>query len=163
MPATGATTSASATALLEHGDLRVDRRDARARRVDLLAAARRRCRRAERFARGAHALRGAALPLPRHVHARLRIVALLLRAGVGLEQRLEPIEVELRGLQLGLDRGDLGLGGVDLRLGLADVLGARAGPSSRSCASAAARSARSALNLQLGVARVERRDHVAGD
>ena len=140
--------------LVEHGDLRVGGGDSRARRVDLLGP-RALLQPRHGFARAAHALRGAALPLARHVHSRLGIVALLLRAGVGLEQRLEAIQIELRRLQIGLDRRDVRLGGIHLRLGLANVLDARAGLEQPQLRHGGGAIGAAALNLQLGVARVE--------
>ena len=65
------------------------------------------------------------------------------------------------GFQIGLDRGDLGLGGVHLRLGLTDVLDARAGLEQSQLGDGGGAIGAAALNLQLGVARVELRHHVA--
>jgi hypothetical protein len=63
----------------------------------------------------------------RHVPPRGRIIALLPRSGVCDQQRLEALEILFRRVEFGLHRGDLGPCGGDLRLGLADVLDARAG------------------------------------
>ena len=61
----------------------------------------------------------------RRIQSRLGIVTLLDRSGVGRQQRLEAIEVELRRLDFGIDRGGIGLRRVDLGARLTDVLGAR--------------------------------------
>ena len=66
-------------------------------------------------------------PFPRHVPPRHGVVALLARAGVRGQQRLEALDVELGGGELGRGGALLGPGGSDLRLGLPDVLDAGPG------------------------------------
>ena len=161
MPLTGATTVGVGACFLELRELRVDDRHARAGRVDVFAA-RAGLEPRHRFTSRADAIDGGAFPFPRHVHPRARVVALLLRSGVGLEQRLEPLKIGFGGASLGL--GGRGLGGcrVDLRLRLADVLDARAG-----LEQAQLRVRRGALglrpaDLQVDVAHIELRDHDPG-
>ena len=108
-----------------------------------------------------HALGGRTLTLARHVHPRLRFVALLPGACVRLEERLESLEVQRGGAQVRLDGLCFRLGGLHLRLGLPDVLLASAGLqqpelSVRGCALGAR-----TLDLQLRVARIEARHRIA--
>lgn len=76
---------------------------------------------------GADAFLGRLEPGLRHLLSRCGIVALLLGAGVGLEQRLEPLQVGVRGGEVVAGAGHVGLRGGDLCLGLPDVLRARSG------------------------------------
>ena len=128
MPAIGATTVASAMAFFERGDLRVGGRDARAGGVDLLAAGAGAQPRHASVRRRTRSRAGLTPRFSRHVPSRHRIVALLARARVRCEQRFEALRRRLlppRARRCG--RGTSACGGRDLRLGLADVLGARAG------------------------------------
>ena len=63
--------------------------------------------------------------IARHVAACLRVIALLARSRVVLEERVEALEVLFGGIELGSRGRDLGAGGVDLRLRLSQVFGAR--------------------------------------
>ena len=112
MPPTGATTVASRWPSRAWRSARRRPASARAGRVDFLPA-----RAGLAAARGFRARprtrsSPAADALSRHVPARRGIVALLLRAGVGGEQRLEALQVALGGGQLlACAAPDVGLGG----------------------------------------------------
>ena len=127
MPAVGAHDRGFRAIVLERRDLRVDGRHARLRRVDLLGPrAGLQPRDASRLA--ARARSSAAC---RRASASSRrgdgVVALLLRAGAVAQELLEPRFVVARGRQFRLRRVLVGGRRGDLRLGLLNVLGPRAG------------------------------------
>jgi hypothetical protein len=116
----------------------------------------------ERRARHTHPLFGRALPFARQIDTGPGVVALLLRSGVGAEQRLEAIQIGLRALDLHVDGGNVARGGIYLRLGLAHVLAAGAGFEEMELRRRRGTLGSGASDLQLGVPDVERRNHVAG-
>ena len=103
--------------------------------------------------------RAAVRPLPRHVPSRHRIVALLARAGVRREQLLEALRRRPRRPR-DRRRRRRRRPRADATCASAWRMSSGAAPacSSRSCASACARSARRAGERELGVGGVERRD-----
>ena len=101
-------------------------------------------------------------PRRRHVPPRRGIVALLARAGVRLEQRLEALEVGGRGLQLGLGRPDVGIRRFRLGRGLADVFGPRSGLQQPELGGGLVALRFRPSDRDLGVGGVEARDEVAG-
>ena len=138
----------------------VHARDARARGVHLFAT-RARLKPRHAFLRGPHAVARAPLPLPGDVHSGLRLVSLSLRSRVGLQQRLEPLQVRFGDSQLRVEGRDIRVRGRHLRLGLADVLRpgdglqeARLGVGGRALRAGT-------YDLQFHVARVEPCDEVA--
>ena len=147
--------------LLEHGDLRVGGRDSRARGVDLFGA-RALLQTRDGFARRAHTLLA-------HCAARSRATSTLALASSrcfcepalalsSASKRSRSSCAALRSASIAID---VGLGGIDLRLGLTDVLDARAGLEQPQLRDGGRPIGAAALDLQLGVARVELRDEVA--
>ena len=156
-PATGERSVASASVFSSGRDLRGRGGDARARGVDLLAAARRRAAAPWPARRARTRLSAAWHTLARHVAPRRRIVSLLARAGVGLEQRLEALEVLLGGLELGSRGRHVGARG----LRPAPRAWRMSSTREPACSSAQLRFGLAAVRLgaldgQLDVARVER-------
>ena len=145
---------------LERRNLRVDGGDARARGLDFLAP-RSRAQPRDPFARACCARPRGRDAISRHVPSGRRIVALLLRAGIALQQLLEPLKVRLGGGEVGLRGGDVGRRGGDLRLGLADVFAARAGLQQPQLRVGLRSLGLRALQREIDVARVEPRHHIA--
>ena len=147
--------------LLERGDLRVDGGDARPRGVDFLGP----CARLQ-APHGLACRRARAPPRPdallRHLRPRRRIVALLARAGIAPQQVLEARQIP--GAASSSARGGLllGLRGRDLRLRLADVLGARAREQQPQLRVGLAALGPRASQRELGVGRLEARNRLAG-
>ena len=127
--------------MFETGDLGVDGRHARAGAASS-SGSRAGLQAIERRRGGAHAIGGGLDPRLGELAPGHRVVALLLRAGAVPQQLLESRFVGARRGQLGFRRLLIGGRGGDLRLGLLNVLDARPASSSRTCATACARSAR---------------------
>ena len=145
---------------LERCNLSVDGCDARAGGLDFLAP-RSRAEPCDPFARACDARPRGRHAISRHVPSSRRIVALFLGAGIALQQRLEALKIRLGGGEVGLRGGDVGRRGGDLRLGLADVLTARAGLQQPQLRVRLRSLGLRALQREIDVARVEPRHHIA--
>jgi hypothetical protein len=154
-PVTGDFSVASLNPFSKRRDLRRDHVNAGAGGVDFLGpgAGAELC---QRLVGGLDAAFRLGDTIPRHVAPRRRIIPLLARSGIVLEQRVEALEILLGRLQLRSCRGDFRARGVDLRLRLPNVFDSRSSlyePQLR-------RSGRllrlCAIDRQLCVSRVER-------